>query len=245
MKNYPFSLEEKGIYIVDDKIKYDREEKNYFKQIENIYLFNKAISPYINNTLPRIGASIGKEINSYELQIIFIERYVKSLELKKDLSLVDYYLIKYAVGILELGKRSINHIYNNNYKNLIERSMINYEVCLGRVDENNLNVVDNKIFIRNYNYLTYNLKEHDIYSYIKRLKRKKIDKNLEEVIKYYIDISGLNEDSKEYIRGLASYPNEQLRVIEKYILKRIDLDVDKIIELLEKARVMDSRGIVI
>lgn len=245
MKNYPFSLEEKGIYIVDDKIKYDREEKNYFKQIENIYLFNKAISPYINNTLPRIGASIGKEINSYELQIIFIERYVKSLELKKDLSLVDYYLIKYAVGILELGKRSINHIYNNNYKNLIERSMINYEVCLGRVDENNLNVVDNKIFIKNYNYLTYNLKEHDIYSYIKRLKRKKIDKNLEEVIKYYIDISGLNEDSKEYIRGLASYPNEQLRVIEKYILKRIDLDVDKIIELLEKARVMDSRGIVI
>ena len=245
MKNYPFSLEEKGIYIVDDKIKYDREEKNYFKQIENIYLFNKAISPYINNTLPRIGASIGKEINSYELQIIFIERYVKSLELKKDLSLVDYYLIKYAVGILELGKRSINHIYNNNYKNLIERSMINYEVCLGRVDENNLNVVDNKIFIKNYNYLTYNLKEHDIYSYIKRLKRKKIDKNLEEVIKYYIDISGLNEDSKEYIRGLASYPNEHLRVIEKYILKRIDLDVDKIIELLEKARVMDSRGIVI
>ena len=245
MKNYPFSLEEKGIYIVDDKIKYDREEKNYFKQIENIYLFNKAISPYINNTLPRIGASIGKEINSYELQIIFIERYVKSLELKKDLSLVDYYLIKYAVGILELGKRSINHIYNNNYKNLIERSMINYEVCLGRVDENNLNVVDNKIFIKNYNYLTYNLKEHDIYSYIKRLKREKIDKNLEEVIKYYIDISGLNEDSKEYIRGLASYPNEQLRVIEKYILKRIDLDVDKIIELLEKARVMDSRGIVI
>ena len=245
MKNYPFSLEEKGIYIVDDKIKYDREEKNYFKQIENIYLFNKAISPYINNTLPRIGASIGKEINSYELQIIFIERYVKSLELKKDLSLVDYYLIKYAVGILELGKRSINHIYNNNYKNLIERSMINYEVCLGRVDENNLNVVDNKIFIKNYNYLTYNLKEHDIYSYIKRLKRKKIDKNLEEVIKYYIDISGLNENSKEYIRGLASYPNEQLRVIEKYILKRIDLDVDKIIELLEKARVMDSRGIVI
>lgn len=245
MKNYPFSLEEKGIYIVDDKIKYDREEKNYFKQIENIYLFNNAISPYINNTLPRIGASIGKEINSYELQIIFIERYVKSLELKKDLSLVDYYLIKYAVDILELGKKSINHIYNNNYKSLIERSMINYEVCLGRVDENNLNVVDNKIFIRNYNYLTYNLKEHDIYSYIKRLKRKKIDKNLEEVIKYYIDISGLNEDSKEYIRGLASYPNEQLRVIEKYILKRIDLDVDKSIELLEKARIMDSRGIVI
>lgn len=245
MKNYPFSLEEKGIYIVDDKIKYDREEKNYFKQIENIYLFNKAISPYINNTLPRIGASIGKEINSYELQIIFIERYVKSLELKKDLSLVDYYLIKYAVDILEVGKRSINHIYNNNYKNLIERSMINYEVCLSRVDENNLNVVDNKIFIKNYNYLTYNLKEHDIYSYIKRLKRKKIDKDLEEVIKYYIDISGLNENSKEYIRGLASYPNEQLRVIEKYILKRIDLDVDKIIELLEKARIMDNRGIVI
>lgn len=245
MKNYPFSLEEKGIYIVDDKIKYEREEKNYFKQIENIYLFNKAISPYINNTLPRIGASIGKEINSYELQIIFIERYVKSLELKKDLNLVDYYLIKYAIDILELGKRSINHVYNNNYRGLIERSMINYEVCLGRVDENNLNIVDNKIFIRNYNYLTYNLKEHDIYSYIKKLKRKKLDKNLEEVIKYYIDISGLNENSKEYIRGLASYPNEQLRVIEKYILRRIDLDIDKIIELLEKARIMDSRGIVI
>lgn len=245
MKNYPFSLEEKGIYIVDDKIKYDREERNYFKQIENIYLFNKAISPYVNNTLPRIGASIGKEINNYELQIVFIERYVKSLELKKDLNLVDYYLIKYAANILELGKKSINHIYNNNYKSLIKRSMESYEVCLSRVDENNLNIVDNKIFIRNYSYLTYNLKEHDIYSYIKRLKRKNIDKSLDEIIKYYIDIAKLNESSREYIRGLASYPNEQLKVIEKYILKKLDLDLDKIIGLLEKAKNMDSRGIVI
>lgn len=246
MKNYPFNLGEKGIYIIDDKIKYDKEEKDYLKQIENIYLFNKAISPYTNNTFPRIGASIWKEINSYELQIIFIERYIKNLELKKNLNLVDYYLIKCGINILENGKKSLNHIYKNNYKQLIERSMSNYEICLTRVDENNLRVSeDGKFLIRNFNYLTYNLKEHDIYSYLKRLKRKKIDKNLDEVIEYYIYISGLSKDSMEYIKGLTSYPNEELRIIEKYILRKLDLDENKIIELLEEAKNMDNRGIII
>lgn len=245
MENYPFSLEEKGIYIIEDKIKYDKEEKDYLRQIENIYLFNKAISPYINNILPRIGGSIGKEINSYELQVTFIERYINNLS--NNLNEVDYYLIKYANNVLDTAKKALNHIFDNNYKSLIERSMENYEVCLSRVDENNLNIVNGKIFIKNYSYLTYNLKEHDIYSYIKRLKRKKIDKNLDDIIDYYINISSLGRSSREYIRGLVSYPNEQLRTIEKYILKKLDLDmnIDKFIELLEKAKNMDNKEIVI
>ena len=148
-------LEEKGIYVVNDKIKYDKEEKDTFKQIEKIILFNKAISPYKENVYPRIGASIGKEINNYGMQIFLIERYIKLLEEKKNLNSIDFYLIKRGNYIINMGRKALNHIYINNYENLIKRSMLGYEVCLTRVDEGKLTVDDSgKIIIRNIRYLT-------------------------------------------------------------------------------------------
>ncbi|WP_411169028.1 hypothetical protein ACH36K_18425 [Clostridium sp. MB05] len=245
LKSY---LEEKNIYIVNDKVnqsKYKSSE-DILKQVENIICFHNKIGEYKENLLPRIGASIGREIDNYTAQIFLISKYLKEIENKDSLNSIDFYLIKNGELLLNKGKKALNHLYSNNYRKLIERSMKNYEICLSRVDESNLTVSDdNKIFIGTIKYLTYNIKEHDIYSYIKKMKRKDIDISIEKIIDFYVNEENLGVDSREYLRALSSYPNEELRVLEKYIIGKTKLSENEVLESLSKAKSMDFRCLII
>lgn len=241
-------LENRGIYVLNGKITKEKceDNKGIYKQIDNIVFFHNKMGEYKENLLPRIGASIGKEVNTYYSQIILVSKYLRKIEGKSNLNSIDFYLINRGEFLINLGKKSLNHIYSNGFKRLINRSMKNYEVCLTRVDEGNLKVEDGgKITVRTIRYLTYNLKEHDIYSYIKKIKRREMDLNIEDIINYYIKVSKLDDNSREYLRALASYPNEEFRIIEKYILGKLQVEEMEALRTLYKARSIDSNGIII
>ncbi|MDV4149513.1 hypothetical protein R0131_01550 [Clostridium sp. AL.422] len=224
----------------------DEDNKNIYKQIDNIVSFHNKIGQYKENLFPRIGASIGKEVNAYYSQIILVSKYLGKIENKTSLNSIDFYLINRGEELIELGKKSINQIKTNGFKGLIKRSMSNYEVCLTRVDEGNLKVEeDGSIKVGTIRYLTYNLKEHDIYSYIKKIKRRNIELDMDKIIDYYIKIAELEPCSREYLRALTSYPNEELRIIEKYILGKLQIEEGEWLRNLYKARSIDSNGIVI
>lgn len=239
-------LENNGITVLNGKIEKHQDSTNIFKQIEDIIFFHNKIGPYKENLFPRIGASIGKEVNSYYSQIILINEYLRKIQEKSSLNSIDFYLINRGEELVNLGQKALNHIYSNNFRSLIERSMKNYEVCLTRVDEENLKVEeDGKIIVSTVKYLTYNLKEHDIYSYIKKIKRRKIDLSIDEIIKYYIKTANLNEDSKEYLRALSSYPNEELKLVERYILGKLKMKEEEVLYALYKAKNIDGKARVI
>lgn len=239
-------LENNGITVLNGKIEKHQDSTNIFKQIEDIIFFHNKIGPYKENLFPRIGASIGKEVNSYYSQILLINEYLRKIQEKSSLNSIDFYLINRGEELVNLGQKALNHIYSNNFRSLIERSMKNYEVCLTRVDEENLKVKeDGKIIVSTVKYLTYNLKEHDIYSYIKKIKRRKIDLSIDEIIKYYIKTANLNEDSKEYLRALSSYPNEELKLVERYILGKLKMKEEEVLYALYKAKNIDGKARVI
>ncbi|MCI6692908.1 MULTISPECIES: hypothetical protein [unclassified Clostridium] len=241
-------LEDRNIYVLNSKISKDKNEdnKNIYKQIENIIFFNNKIGQYKENLFPRIGATIGKEVNMYYSQIILISKYLREIENKDNLNSIDFYLINRGELLIDLGKKSLNHINKNGFKELIKRSMSNYEVCLTRVDEGNLKVEeDGSIKIGTIRYMTYNLKEHDIYSYIKKIKRREVNLDIEDIINYYISITKLGEYSKEYLKALVSYPNEEFRIIEKYILGKLNVEDTELLESLNRARTLDSNSIII
>ena len=241
-------LENRKIYVLNSKISKDKNEdnKDIYKQIENIVFFHNKIGEYKENLFPRIGASIGKEVNMYYSQIILISKYIKEIESKGDLSSIDFYLINRGETLIDLGKKSLNHINANGFKKIISRSMNNYEVCLTRVDEGNLKVEeDGSIKIGTIRYMTYNLKEHDIYSYIKKIKRREINLDMDDIINYYISLTKLESSSREYLRALVSYPNEELRIIEKYILGKLHIEEVELLRSLNKARNLDSNCIII
>ncbi|WP_308779686.1 hypothetical protein [uncultured Clostridium sp.] len=241
-------LEDRNIYVLNSKISKDKNEdnKNIYKQIENIIFFNNKIGQYKENLFPRIGATIGKEVNMYYSQIILISKYLREIENKDNLNSIDFYLINRGELLIDLGKKSLNHINKNGFKELIKRSMSNYEVCLTRVDEGNLKVEeDGSVKIGTIRYMTYNLKEHDIYSYIKKIKRREVNLDIEDIINYYISITKLGEYSKEYLKALVSYPNEEFRIIEKYILGKLNVEDTELLESLNRARTLDSNSIII
>lgn len=237
-------LEKRGIYVLNEEFIAPKEDDNILNQIDNIIAFQKCIGEYKENLYPRIGSVIGKEINSFNSQLRLMSSYYKKVEKREELNTIDFYFIRRAESLIDKGRKALDHLYACNYKKLIEESMKNYEVCLTRVDEKNLYVSeDEKILVKTIRYLSYNLKEHDIYSYIKKLKRRDKDINCEEIISYYIEKLKLDKDNKEYLRALSSYPCEELRILEKYILGKLKDRDDKIINSLEKARKYDSNGI--
>ena len=86
-------LENRNIYVLNSKISKDKIEdsKSIYKQIENIVFFHHKIGQYKENLFPRIGASIGKEVNMYYSQIILINKYLKEMERKEDLNSINFY----------------------------------------------------------------------------------------------------------------------------------------------------------
>lgn len=95
--------------------------------------------------------------------------------------------------------------------------MLGYEICLGRVYESNLRKNENGDFeIGTIKYLSYNLQEHDIYSYLKYVKKRNRTLDINELIKWFIEESILEDDSIKYIIGLLSYPIESLRLWDRY-----------------------------
>jgi len=236
-------LEEKNIFIIKNKsISNKMDSKiDIFKQIDNIIYFNTVIGKYKENLMPRIKGNIFKEYEDYKKQIMVLEKYLRDLD-RNNLNKIDEYIINGNKELIEISGDALRVIEESNINKLIERSMINYEVCLDRVDENNL-VVDKegRILIGNIRYLSYNLKEHDIYSLIKKIKRKNINISLEEIIDYYLYKENLDEDSKKYLYGFSIYPNEEMKIIQRYIRKRILLNEEETIEALKIAKEIDKK----
>lgn len=239
-------LQNKNIYIINKKTNIEKlSMEEIFKQIDNIILFQKTFGKYKENLFPRIKCSIGKEIDNFNGQVILIKKYLENINNKDALNELDRYILENGSNLIEKVNNAIINIENNDYKNLIKRSMNNYEVCLGRSDEGNLSVSeDGKIKIGTIKYLTYNLKENDIYFYIKKLKRRNISINIEEVIDYYILKECLGTNSKEYLKALALIPNEELRILERIILGKIKVSEEEVLKEINRAIKMDRKDLI-
>ena len=236
-------LEQKNIFITNNKLNSNKLENktDIFKQIDNIIYFNNVIGSYEENLMPRIKSNIFVEYENYKKQIFILERYTRYLN-KSSFNKLDEYIFKREKELIKLGSEALKIIDDSNYYKLILRSMKNYEVSLNRVDENNLLVnYKGEILIGNIRYLSYNLREHDIYSFIKRIKRKNINISVDEIINYYIEKENLDEDSRRYIYGLSTYPNEEMKIIERYIRNKLLLNEEEAIEALYIASEVDFK----
>jgi hypothetical protein len=239
-------IQSKNICITNKKVNIEKENmEEIFKQVDNIIFFQRAFGKYKVNLFPRIRCTIGKEIDNFCGQALLIKKYLNRINNKENLKELDRYILENGSGLIEKVNNSLRHIENNDYRNIIKRSMNNYEVCLGRPDEGNLTVSeDGKIKIGTIKYLNYNLKENDIYFYIKKIKRRNILINIEEVIDYYILKENLGESSREYLKALVSIPNEELKILERIILGKIKVSEEEFLKEVNRVIKMDSKNLI-
>lgn len=197
------------------------------KQIDLIIYLQKLMMSQKNTIIPRIDSVIGKELEEYKIQQRRIIRNINTLKERSNRNRLDEYFIQKGNKILEVAQKSILLINEEEYLNIIKRSMRNYEICLGRVDENNLKMdKDGSIKVRTTRYFSYNLIEHDILNYTKRLKRRGHKDIISDLIIYFVDKTGLEENSTQYIQALNSYPLESMKVLYKYLYQKDFLEKD-------------------
>lgn len=205
--------------IVDENItrKSDRNIIDISNQIDLIVMIQGRLMNNGITIIPRINSTIGKDVESFRVQNKKVEKILKSISLNSYKNNLDYYILEKGTIALDRAKKSFDIMDNKIYFELIRRSMNNYEMCLGRVDEGNLKLEENGVLkIRTTKYISYNLIENDLFNYIKRVKRRGFNIRTEKVIDEFIYKSSLSETSKNYLTALCNYPFETMKLIYKY-----------------------------
>lgn len=236
-------FESKNIKILNENfpVKGDLNERDMINQIGNIITFHKYFKSHKVNLSPRISSTIGRELENYKLDCKRLS--VEIIRLNNLSTLVDAerYLLENGPLIIEKFEKIIENIKLIGYHELIKRAMENYEVCLNRVDEKNLVMgKEDKLYVGTVKYLTYNLVEHDLYNYIKKVKRKVRVTDLDNLINVYIDGLSLNDTSKGYLKLLAEIPTESFRILGKFIAGKKQYLDDDSLELLRTAISIDE-----
>lgn len=231
-------LNKKGITIIGHYFRYDKNitHKDIISQINLIVELHKALVRCNFSGLSGIKSTIGKEFESYKVQIKRLERHYDNVVKKPCPNDVDKLILGNGKIMLNKAKDSVNYIYEHDYLEVIRRSMNREELCLGKVHANNLRRNKDRIEIGVINDMTYNLVEEDVYSYIKKLQRLGFNIDVDELIKLFVHASHLSFNSFEYLRGLFSYPRDFFKLWEKYInirrksINEVDMKKSNIID---------------
>ena len=201
-KNFPKNNEKKYIWDTDNQI-------SLIIQIQKILRGKKT------NIIPRVESCIGKEIESFTVMAKKTLKMIKSFEEKYNKNDFDIFIIDEGNKILSRANKSLNALDEDEYLKIIIRSMNNYDICLGRVDEGNLKKEGLIIYTRTTRYISYNMIEHDCYNYIKKLKKRGYEGDIIKLINDFAYKSNLNRDSINYMTVLSNYPLESIKTLLK------------------------------
>ena len=237
----------KGITIVGKYFNYDKNirKKDITSQINLIVDLHKTLIGCNFNGMSRIKSTIGKEVEEHKVQIKKLQRHYDYIVNKLSTNEVDKLILSDGKMMLKQAKGALNYIYGHDYIGVIKRSMNREEICIGKVDRNNLRRNEEKIEIGVVKDLTYNLVEEDLYNYIKKLQRKQFDIDEEELIKLFVHGSHLSFNSFEYLRGLCSYPKDFFKTWERYIGSKRENMNDEILLGLKKSLKYESKSFIL
>lgn len=211
-------LNDNGIIVGEENFPKSNRKKYILdtdNQISLIIEVQKILKGKKTNIIPRVESSVGKEIESFIVQAKKTLKMIRSFEEKYNKSDFDLFIIDEGNKILSRANKSLNTLDEDEYLKIIIRSMNNYDICLGRVDEGNLKKEGLTICIRTTRYISYNMIEHDCYNYIKRLKKRGYKGDIIKLINDFAYKSNLNKDSIDYMTILSNYPLESIKTLLK------------------------------
>ena len=197
---------------------------------------------YINKGNMKINSTIGKLVENIKLELKQCRMSFNELKFNNELNVMDIFLLNNGDEILEKAEVGIKRISEFDYIGIIKRSMKKNEICLGRVDESNLRVVEG-IEIGTLKKISYNLVEEDIYNYLRRVRRKNPNCNLEFFVNEYIKSAHLSENSKIYLEILLSVPYDTIKSWKRYISNKNLIEPTEYLNIITKTISYELRSV--
>ena len=211
-------LKEKGI-IVDSKYFSTRsriDSKEMLGHMDTIIDIQKSLCISNKEALSGIESKIGKRLEEYRVQLKKASKAYEILALKSNRNKIDRFIFLNGQKMIKKGEEALGSIDDYTYFEIIRRSMNKNELCLGRVDLGNLKKHDGILYVGSIKGICYNLFEEDIYKYIKKLEKKNVDFDIDDIITDYAYKSHLSYSSIKYLKALCMYPRSSLRLWERY-----------------------------
>lgn len=240
-------LETKGIKQVDnfgEEIKYQSITTSMIKeQIHIISEFHRNTLGYTGRMNRRLDNNIGKTVEQYKVYTKKLDRDLEKLKEKDIHSEFEKVLLEKGDIYLTRAKYCIESIYNNNYINLIMRSMKKVEMCVGNTYFNNLRK-RKSIEIRDVDSCCYNMFEMDMAYLLSKIKKKGVSVDFDSLIREFCKVESLDINSINFIKAIISYPYEFIRCCNRYREKSKKWTENEYVSKLEKAIASDGESLV-
>lgn len=190
-------LLENDIYIIGKYFKNKGENIDISNHIDIIINLQKVLMRYHSIEKNSILSEIGKRIDRIGV-------------MAKKLDERFYDLSYYEKCVLDKVKEQLRKIENVDYIDLYKRGLLKDEVCIERVDESNLRVLD-RMEIGKIKSINFNIIEDDFIDYLSRYKKIYSKEILREYAKEYVQKANLKKNSFQYINLMVDLPIDSLK----------------------------------
>lgn len=213
-------LESKKIFKVkefDNTIKYKNISLDNIKeQMFIISEFHRRTLKYSGIMNKRLYNNIGKEVEQYKVYTKKLKKYLDRIEKVQNKTIFQKKLDQIGKKYLIRAEICMDNLYENNYRNLIIRSMKREEMCLRNTYFNNLRK-KRDIEVIDIEGCCYNMVEMDAVYFLNRIKRKGINVDFYKIIMEFCKYEHLKNSSVQFILSMISYPYEVMKCCSKYI----------------------------
>lgn len=243
-KNFIIYLNNKGITVMHsisggfNLHKFYPEENEIDLQLELLKKFHDAASGYKCTAEFQLSDENGKMIEEMKVSAKQFSRDMKKLMVKSEMTEFEKEMSSVSKEYINKINQCISELKCCNYNKIIERSMVNREICLGNPYFDNLFYIKNgeekKIKVVNTQKCCYNCVEIDGVNFIRRLSKKKANYNLKKITDDYCNLEGLGDESKALINILITYPNDLIKLWSRYRLSKKNWSEQHYIKKLKK-----------
>ncbi|KHD37213.1 spore coat protein [Clostridium acetobutylicum] len=239
-------IEENGIRlsnIVNHIDKKDIDEKKAIEQIQTIADFHSIARGYNGLDVKTIKNKIGKLVGQYKIHAKKLKKYADMKKKRSNLTMFEEYFLNTCESVIERCEKCLGYINDDEYMEIIKRSMRNNDICLGNCYFENL-WKNGNIFLADYSDIAFNMVEIDGVKFIGKLKSNSLDLNFELLIDKYIEAENIKSESKNLMKALISYPSEYIKCVERYERNSDESLEDRFVKRLAKSIRKDGDSII-
>lgn len=218
----PYTIDKNKIYAKVHEVK---GERLVLSNLDNILYFTEILADFHSSSQGfikpsgiKIKTEWGKLIEKYKTMTRRIDKYIRLTNQKGITTKFEEDTWRFMEPLMNRADISIKVFKSPIYLKVLEKSMLNMEICLNTMSDSLAVNRNGTIIIKNIFDLSYNMALEDICKLIK----KGFEGNdarivYYEVINSYSKIKRIDENSRVVINAILNFPYDSLKVINRYL----------------------------